>query len=95
MKLAEELRKIANEKRDKEIERKAKAIVENAIAEAKKSAKEGSNYYRLYHDDLGAVDIDKRVRVLLTEEGFTVRISEDTAYTEHAGSRQMYVEISW
>lgn len=95
MKLAEELRQLVNEKNNTDIERKAKSIVDAVIAEAKKVAKTGNSNVRYYSDYLGSTDIDKRVRAALIENGFTVRITEDSAYTKHAGSIQMYVEITW
>ncbi len=95
MKLAEELKKAADEKHSKEISSKAQTLINMCLNKAKSSAKDGGYNCRLYDGRLEDSDIGKQVKSALVADGFKVTIAEDSAYSKHAGSIQMYIELSW
>lgn len=95
MNKAEELRAIVDSNYNSVTDKAVKKIFDLVIKGAELNAKQGSTSHRTYDDKLLNSEVCVRLKKLLVAEGFKVSIAEDHAYTEHAGSLQMYVEVNW
>jgi N-dimethylarginine dimethylaminohydrolase len=95
VKLADELAAIASKKRSNSVEAQVKALTAVAITKAKKMADDGGFSCRFYDKRLEDSEVVKHVKSALKEQGFKVNVTEDTAFTQHAGSVQIYMELSW
>ncbi len=93
--LASELKEKADRKHNDEKDKEAIRIYNLVVTQAKKSANDGAYYVDIYDDALGNSEVDKELKRRLVEQGFKVRISEDTQYSAHAGKTMMFVRASW
>lgn len=94
-KLADELAALASKKRSNSIDSQVKALVAIAITKAKKMAEDGGFSCRFYDKRLEDSEVVRQAKAALKEQGFKVTVTEDSAYTQHAGSVQIYMELSW
>lgn len=94
-KLADELAKIASKKRTDAVTSQVKSLTQIALNKAKKMAEDGGFSCRFYDKRLEDSEVVRQVKAELKANGFKVNVSEDTAFTEHAGCRQIYMELSW
>jgi hypothetical protein len=93
--LAEQLKKTADSKHVGKVNKEVESIVSMVILKAEKAAQAGDYYVDHYDERLGTREVDNAVKRILSEQGFTVSVAEDTSYSQHAGKTMMYVKASW
>ena len=93
--LAEELREVSDNVVDHHHDETIAAIVREAIAMAKASAKRGARSCQTYHSALTIPDVKTAVVKQLKEHGFGTGINKDHAYSEHANKTMMCLTLSW
>lgn len=94
-KIADRLRKEADEFNNGNFNKEIEAVRDLILKEAEQAAKRGSYSARIYHDSLGNSAVKKAIKPVLQRQGFSVSISEDTAYSEHAQKTMIYIEVTW
>lgn len=94
--LADKLRRKAEEYNDRHDTAKVDALYKAAVAEADKAAKTGSFNIRYFNDLLEDEQTVRAFHKRMILDGFTVsKVQEDSAFSEHARKRMIFVEIKW
>lgn len=92
----EELRRSADQVNNSNLQSKVNSILKELFEVAKSSAATGSYSCRVYHDDLSNEKVVSLVKEQLKALGYSKpKVSEDSAYSEHARQTMIYLEIDW
>lgn len=94
-KIADRLRKEADDINNGNFDKEIATVRDLIIKEAEQAARRGSYSARIYHDSLSNSAVKKALKPVLQRQGFSVTISEDSAYSEHARQTMIYVEVFW
>lgn len=95
MSVADELKKLADSIHDTKHDKDVLDLYNFVVKQSKKAAAEGSYSTDVYDERLLHADVAKMLKIKLREDGFKVVVAEDYHYTEHSGTTQMYVRITW
>lgn len=93
--VAEQLRKTADSVHESKHENEVLSLYNMLTKKAKEAAAKGSYTVEHYDELLLNTEIVNGLKLKLREDGFKVTIAEDYHYTEHSGTTQMYVRITW